>query len=620
MSRLSIYIVHRLTPESLQGFCQKRVNSDSIRSILKEFKPWRVLYNERLYSAWQIAIVIILLIALSGNLAAQNLESIGKGDAITLSGGINVNQVFYQANGVEDRRDPYNYFLSGNLNLSLYGWSVPVSFSYSNQNASFQQPFNQYGMSPTYKWVTAHLGYRSMTFSKYTLNGHLFLGAGLELTPSEKVKVAVMYGRLQKEVELDTTQVGNLPAYRRMGGGAKVTLGGNSHSVDFSFFKAADDDQSLKTDLGTIEIFPEENFVLGMGLSSTLFKNLSFKGEVAYSAISTNTQSLGVEADHVYNKLSFAFQPRVSSSYYTAMNAALQYQFEKSTFGVAYERVDPGYRTLGAYYFNNDLESIALTHSSQWLNQRLSVSARGGLQRNNLDNQEMNSMNRWSGSLSLNYQVTPKIVTTANYSNFSTVVNFRTPEQQYNQVTPYDNLDTLNYQQISQNASLGVNFMLGQNKERRQNLNMNMAYQQSAEEQGGESKNMGSKYYNLNSSYSMSLQPSSLILSLSGNVNVSEAATNRSLIYGPSLSTRKTLGEKKASVMGSISYNVSETNDKLNSSVLNLRLGGNYALREKHQFNLNITAVNRYTPNNDTQRQFREFVAELGYNFNFSSQ
>jgi len=549
---------------------------------------------------------------------AQNLENLGKGDAFSMSGGINANQVFYQANGVADRRDPYNYFLSGNLNFVLYGWSVPFSFSYSNQNATFQQPFNQYGLSPTYKWVTAHLGYRSMTFSKYSLAGHLFLGAGVELTPSDKIKVAAMYGRLQKPVELDTTKAANLPAYRRMGGGAKVTLGGSTHSVDLTFFRAADEASSLQTDPRSMEIYPEENFVVSLGVSTKVFKRLSFKGEMASSAITSDSRAEDVQANNAYDQLDFLFQPKTSSAYYLAMNGALQYQFKKSAFGVAYERVDPGYRTLGAYYFNNDLENIALTHSSRWLNQKLSVSARGGLQRNNLDKDELNTMNRLSGALSLNYQISPRIVSTVNYSNFSTVVNFRTPEQQFNQVTPYDNLDTLNYRQISQNASLGLNFILGESKERRQNLNMNVAYQQSADEQGGEALNTGSQFYNFNSSYSMNLQPQALTLSLSGNANVSESPTTQNLIYGPALSVRKSLRDNKVSLTGTLSYNNSQANGVLASRVVNLRMGANYVLLEKHQFNLNVTAVNRFSPQNETQQRYREYVAELGYNYNFN--
>src|SRR6187551_476853 len=114
-------------------------------------------------------------------LKGQNLESIGKEKPLTVNGGISLNQIFYGSSGIESRRDPYSYFASGNINFNLYGWSVPVSFSLSNQNVTYQQPFNQYGIHPTYKWATAHIGYASMSFSPYTLSGHLFNGIGVAL-------------------------------------------------------------------------------------------------------------------------------------------------------------------------------------------------------------------------------------------------------------------------------------------------------------------------------------------------------------------------------------------------------------------------------------------------------
>ena len=586
----------------------------------KRYKQINFSYIQRIgYKA--VTFVIFAVSILSADItSAQNLESIGKEDALTVSGGINVNQVFYTASGTEDRRDPYNYFLSGNLNFNLYGWSAPFSFSYSNQNSTFQQPFNQYGLSPTYKWLTVHLGYRSMNFSRYTLGGHLFLGVGADVVASKKLKVSAMYGRLQKAVELDTTKAVNLPAYKRMGGGAKVTVGGSKHSGDFVFFRAADEASSLTTDPEAQGILPEENFVVSMGGKTTVMKGLTFAGEIAYSAITIDARSENTESGKIYDGLDFVFQPKVSSAYYRAMNAAVQYAFSKYTIGVAYERVDPGYRTLGAYFFNNDLENIALTHTARLLNQKLSLNARAGLQRNNLDDQELSTMNRLSGSLNVNYQVTPKFSTSAGYSNFSTVVNFQTPEQQLNQVTPYDNLDTLNYQQISQNATFGTNFLLGQNKERSQNLNVNFSYQQTDDEQGGKEQASGTQYYNVNAGYSLSLVPRNLTLSVAGNTNISQSTAGENLIFGPSFSVRKSLKDNKLAVSGTLSYNNSRLNGTLTSRVVNLRLGGNYTLLEKHQFTLNVTSVDRFTPSNDNIAKFRELVAELGYNYNFSSK
>ena len=89
---------------------------------------------------------------------AQNLESINKKDLVNASGSVSLNQIYYNAHGIENRRDPYNYFLSANLSLEVAGIALPFSFMLSNQNSSFQQPFNQFSINPTYKSITAHLG------------------------------------------------------------------------------------------------------------------------------------------------------------------------------------------------------------------------------------------------------------------------------------------------------------------------------------------------------------------------------------------------------------------------------------------------------------------------------
>src|SRR4051812_26158627 len=85
---------------------------------------------------------------------AQDLARIGKSNPLKVTGGVSANQIFYGASGIQNRRDPYSYFLSGNLNFNIYELNIPVSFTFSNQNISVQQPFNQYSIHPTYKWVT----------------------------------------------------------------------------------------------------------------------------------------------------------------------------------------------------------------------------------------------------------------------------------------------------------------------------------------------------------------------------------------------------------------------------------------------------------------------------------
>lgn len=562
--------------------------------------------------------IVLLLVASRNQLAAQNLENMGKGNAFGLSGGINANNVFYHASGIEDRRDPNNYFLSGNLNISIYDWSVPLSFSYSDQHSSFQQPFNQYGLSPNYKWITLHAGYRSMTFSDYTVNGHLFLGGGFDITPGEKLKISAFYGRLMKAVPEDTTRQDNIPSYKRMGGGMKVTLGDSEKFIDLIVFKAMDDESSLATPPVLNDVDPEENLVLGVGVGSTFFRRLTFKGELSSSAITKDIRSESVIANNLYDKIHFAFRPRASSSFYNAYKGSLQYSMNNMGIGFAYDRVDPGYRTLGAYYFNNNLESFALTNSATLFNKKIRTNSRIGVQRNNLNNDELNSMNRLSGSINVNYLYSPRLTYNASYSNFKTVVNFRSQFVDLNQVSPYDNLDTLNFQQIAQNANLNMNYVLNETKERRQNLNVNLTYQQSSDEQASVEQPTGSRFYNFNSAYTIAFGEKGLTLNIAANANISRTQQANNTIYGPTVSARKSFFEKKLNATASVSYNNSSLNGNLSSRVTNTRLTANYNIKEKHQFDLTITRADRFSPQNETQQRFNELTVQFGYSYNFS--
>ena len=108
---------------------------------------------------------LVFVLCANISLIAQNLEAIGKEKPFSFAGGFSFNQIFYSSSGIASRRDPYSYFASGNVSLSLYGWSVPLSFSISNQNTAFSQPFNQYALHPTWKWISAQAGYTSMSIS-----------------------------------------------------------------------------------------------------------------------------------------------------------------------------------------------------------------------------------------------------------------------------------------------------------------------------------------------------------------------------------------------------------------------------------------------------------------------
>ncbi len=62
-------------------------------------------------------------------LYSQNLELIGREKPLKVNGGLSINQTLYASSDSIARRDPYNYYITGNLNFSIYGWSIPLSFN-----------------------------------------------------------------------------------------------------------------------------------------------------------------------------------------------------------------------------------------------------------------------------------------------------------------------------------------------------------------------------------------------------------------------------------------------------------------------------------------------------------
>jgi hypothetical protein len=152
----------------------------------------KVQFSIQGFRLWWIGIGI--LFALSSPALSQDLEELAQkknADPLQVSGSLSVTGAAASAYGMDTRRPPFYWALRGNLNLRLFDViDAPMSITYSPQGNNlaypFQrlQPFNQVGISPSYKSITLHLGYRSMNISRYSLSGNNFNGVGVERKPA----------------------------------------------------------------------------------------------------------------------------------------------------------------------------------------------------------------------------------------------------------------------------------------------------------------------------------------------------------------------------------------------------------------------------------------------------
>ena len=568
----------------------------------------------------RIGILAVYLYSFSPDAFPQNLESIGKPKPFSIAGGVSASQIFYTASGIEPRRNPYSYFLSGNLNLSLYGWSVPLSFSYSNQHVSFQQPFNQYSLHPTYKWITGHLGYTSMSFSPYTVNGHIFLGGGVDVAPEGKWKFSALYGRFLRAVEPDTTnENATLPSFKRMGYGFKASYNDGGNFADLILFHAKDDVNSISFVPDSLDILPQENLVISIAAGKTFFDHFILRSEFATSAISRDTRAPETENPHPLAKTQILYQPRLSSSYYNAFKTSFDFQQDAYSIGIAYERIDPQYRTLGSYYFNNDLQNITLNGAASILQGKMNLAVSAGTQRDNLDNSKISTMRRVVSSVNINYMPSQRLNLSTSYSSFQSYTNIRSQFVDINQLTPYDNLDTLNFTQLSDNATFTAMYSFGKNEKRKQNINFNLTYQNASDKQGDVQQNAGMQFYNFNTAYALSVLPQTMTISVSLNTTINEGAISSRTI-GPTAAINKSFSEKKFRATLSSSYNNTYMEGVHVNAILNCRLNGSTTIQKKHNINLSIAVVNRNSKTGEASKSFAEYTGTLGYSYSFGTK
>jgi len=543
---------------------------------------------------------------------AQDLGKIGKSDLFKLTGGVAANMVYYNGNS---NRDPFTYILSGNVNVNISDvYNIPFSFSYSNAKFQKNNPFsfNRLSIHPSYKWVTAHLGDVSMTFSPYTLSGHQFTGVGFDLSPGDKFKISVMYGTLLKEREYEQTNFNGVANYKRTGYGLKASYKYEKGTVGVIFFKAKDNESSLQNEIPIEkDIQPKENVVISIEGNHKVTKELSFKAEIAVSALTEDTRvakESGTFSDFLINT-------NVSTQYYKAFNLNLNYQFGKGTIGLGYERIDPNYKTLGGYYFNNDLENITVNASQRIFKDKLGITVNAGLQKDDLDGTKASQLRRLVFAINTNYSASEKLNVTTGYSSFQSFTNIKNQFDYINEVSQVENeLDKANISQISQNANLNVNYTLRKSKEKRENINIGFTYQNAVNEVGDKAREEDvSSFYNGNVVYTIAYPEESLAISGALNGSYSKIAENKGVIIGPTVSANKSYLNKKLKVTSAVSYNKSYNNGENQGEIINLRLGGRYVYKKRHNFSL--TALNQFRKSISKSR--KDLTVTFGYNYAF---
>ena len=520
-------------------------------------------------------------------LNAQNIEEITK-DPFGFAGAIRFATDFYDVKGIDPRRSPSSWILSGNASFQAAGITFPFSFSFRDQQLSYGASFNQFGISPYYKWITVHAGWRNMTFSPYTLNGRTFLGGGIEMNPGN-FRLSGFYGKFKNLLAVQDSVIygsSTIPIYDRKAFGGKIGFGNDHSFLDLIFIKAADDIQTPDIDEDIENPYyyayePKENVILGTSFKIRFFKKVDLFGNLGASAYTENAELESIYGTD-FTFLEDVFSLNYSSRFAIAGDGGIRVRIKRSTIALQYKRVEPFYSTLTTEFFYNDVENITAQFSTATRKGQFRFSGNLGFEHNNLYNHQSVTSKRIIGAANATFMPITPLVFSLRYSNYT-----QNSESGLLAIN-----DTLRLATTSSNFGLTGNYTLGSAKnqnlglyagrteivdnspiERLQNLTMDM----------------------VSASYSWSHKESGFRISPSLNYNRYRYPESRQERFGAGLTLSKGLMEKKLNISVGTNYSRNDIDTYQNGYVLSSRLGVTYSPYPSGTFNLSLQHISNQT-------------------------
>lgn len=384
--------------------------------------------------------------------AGDEKQSAAEKKKADLTGSLTFFNQAYHMNGITARREPFTWRLTGDPTLTVGDFRLPLHVIFGSYQEPLNQSFNKIGITPTYKWLKIHLGFSTVDFSKLVVSGKPFLGAGIELNPAF-LRLGFIYGRLQKAVNPGTfthndsiilphdtlITAPDIPqnfqsAFKRTGYAVKLGFGKKDRYVDLVYFKATDDTNSIhyahygtlirknenaEQDTVPLNLKPQENAAFGIVARGDFLHKVFLEIDGALSLYSRDILAKPYEEKDfaAANELKPFITVRKSTQVTGALLTKIEYRGKGMKIGFGYDRITPDYETMGIYYFQNDVQRFLLYSNWKMLKKRMLVSAKIGVENNNLLETLTTTSLRTLGMLNIFWMVSNKTSITFFYSN-----------------------------------------------------------------------------------------------------------------------------------------------------------------------------------------------------------
>lgn len=522
---------------------------------------------------------------------------------LKIYGGLDLMGQYYQSKNLTAYFPDLTYRAMAQLQLDFLGIQAPFSFIYSNGNSIYHLPSYTFaGISPSYKWATLHLGDRSLELSPYTLSGHQFRGIGLELKPGHW-RLSAMYGRLKRAVAEDFLALQGLdPSFKRMGWGIKAGYETDNEKIGLTLFHAQDQESSIPLLAHTSTVMPAENLACAL----QTFKKLgpwTAQFEYTYSLFSRDTRNIVTDETNYTHHILGLFTPRFSSAYRNAFLTRINFNTKKAVIGVQFDHLDPGFRSLGTLYFQDDYENYTIHGKFNALKNKLTVALQSGIQRNYFEKNESNQLLRGIGSAQINFAPVQNFQWQVQWSNISNTVRFR------NNLNPNQPLDSLYLVSTQSQAGTTVLYHWGAAQE--SGLMATMQYQKGHTIVNDAINKDVTNFLFAQTSYTYRAGKA-------WNVNLGIQYTQNSFqeldqyTIGPNVQYQHSfLNNKFSSSISAVDQEI--FSDRVHSHrIINLMWMNAYQVSNKNQIYLRVNQRSR-SVFNDKNKNSRDLITELGY-------
>lgn len=550
-----------------------------------------------------------LLFAVALTAQAQDISQIAKSDPLIITGAVGTQNTYYHSSVGDGYASPLSNMVFLNLNISVYGFSMPFSLYYTNDNLDFNYPHLSFNLNPRYKNWTGYLGRGSMEYSSYVMDMS-FNGIGVEYNDGKRLRFGAFYGQLRNAINDDPTDpAARNPQYKRLGWGFKAGYGNATNYVDLYFLRAYDRLNSLDEHWQRY-VSPQENVVIGIKGNVQPLRYLSLTANAATSLFSTDTRADLVENNETADRWSTVFDTRYSSLARFAGDVSATLSLSGISASVFYRMIQPDYLSLGTYYMSNNYQALGLNLSTMLLN-KVSLAATFSGQSDNLTDRQLYTTKGYVYSAMASTRIAQNYNLTASYSGYTqsqsdgtAKVNDTTKVDRIMQnfsLTPSASFDTEDFIH-----SVSLTGSITDNKDRNKFAT-------------GESDVTS---WALGLGYGLNVKPweTDLSLNLSHQVSDGYRTTYTSDIASLGAS-RSFLKEKELSLGATLSLCYNEVKDQSKSMSIGGDVSVGYTLNKVHVFSL-MAGVNKYGDVNVVKRRSSldqtDVNISLNYTYTFS--